>query len=113
MDEKGPIILTTTDDIDGRRIASYLGIVGGEAVMGTNLFRDLFADIRHIVGGRSASYETEMRRARTLAIEELLEEASELGADAVVGLNLDYESIGGGDRSMLMVSASGTAVRLG
>ncbi len=113
MGERDRIIVTTTDSVDGRRIISYLGIVGGEAVMGTNVFRDFFAGIRDVVGGRSGSYEKELRKARLLALEELREQAAELGADAVVGLDLDYEHIGTGERSMLMVSANGTAVRLG
>lgn len=107
------VITTTTDSIDGRRITEYRGVVSGEAVMGTNVFRDFFAGIRDIVGGRSGSYEKELRRARDMALEELAEKAKDLGADAVVGVDLDYEHIGTGDRSMLMVSANGTAVKLG
>jgi len=105
--------ITTTESIDGRRIIAYLGVVSGEAVMGTNIFRDLFAGIRDIVGGRSGSYEKELRRAKALALQAMQEEAESLGADAVVGVDLDYENIGGGDKSMLMVSANGTAVKLG
>lgn len=108
-----PIIVTTTDQIEGRRITGYLGIVAGEAVMGTNFLRDLFAGLRDIVGGRSGSYEKELRRAKETAIEEMLEDAKDLGADAVVGVDLDYEHIGTGERSMLMVTANGTAVKLG
>ena len=104
--------ITTTESIDGRRIIAYLGVVSGEAVMGTNIFRDLFAGIRDIVGGRSGSYEKELRRAKALALQAMQEEAESLGADAVVGVDLDYENIGGGDKSMLMVSANGTAVKL-
>lgn len=107
------MILTTTDSVPGRPISAHLGIVSGEAVMGTNIFRDLFAGIRDIVGGRSAAYEKELRRARELALAALEEEARALGADAVVGVDLDYETIGGEGKSMLMVSANGTAVRLG
>jgi uncharacterized protein YbjQ (UPF0145 family) len=107
------VITTTTDGVDGRTIQSYLGIVAGEAVMGTNIFRDLFAGIRDIVGGRAGSYEKELRKAKATAIEEMVEQAEKLGADAVVGVDLDYEHLGTGDRSMLMVCANGTAVRLG
>ena len=107
------MIVTTTDGVDGRRITAYLGIIAGEAVMGTNMVRDLFAGIRDIVGGRSGSYEKELRKAKTVAIEQMIDAAKELGADAVVGVDLDYEHIGSGDRSMLMVTANGTAVKLG
>ncbi len=107
------IIITTTDAIEGRRITEYRGVVSGEAVMGTNVFRDFFAGIRDIVGGRSGSYEKELRRAREMALGEMAEKAKDLGADAVVGVDLDYEHIGTGERSMLMVSANGTAVKLG
>lgn len=105
------MILTTTPNLDGRRIREYRGIVAGEAIMGANLFRDFFAGIRDIVGGRSAAYEKELDRARQLAMEELTERANQLGADAVVGIDLDYEVIGQAG-SMLMVSVSGTAVTL-
>jgi uncharacterized protein YbjQ (UPF0145 family) len=103
------MILTTTPSLDGRVITNYLGIVTGEAIMGANLFKDLFASIRDIVGGRSAAYEQELAKARTVAMAELEERARELGANAVVGIDLDYEVVGkqGG---MLMVSISGTAV---
>jgi uncharacterized protein YbjQ (UPF0145 family) len=105
------VILTTTPSVDGRSIGEYLGVVTGEAILGANIVRDLFAGIRDIVGGRSAAYEEELRKARQIAMQELSAEASDLGADAVVGIDLDYETVGGG--SMLMVTASGTAVRLG
>ena len=107
------MIVTTTESIEGRSVTSYLGIVAGDAVMGTNLFRDLFAGIRNIVGGRSGSYEKELRNAKDAALESLMEEAAELGADAVIGVDLDYEAIGGDSSTMLMVSANGTAVKLG
>lgn len=107
------MIITTTDGIEGRTITAYLGIVTGEAVLGTNIFRDFFAGIRDIVGGRSGSYEKELRKARDTALAELTDEAKALGADAVLAVDLDYEHIGSGDRSMLMVSANGTAVKLG
>jgi uncharacterized protein YbjQ (UPF0145 family) len=107
------MILTTTDSVDGRRIKEYLGIVTGEAVLGTNIFRDFFAGIRDIVGGRSGSYEKELRNAKETAITEMVDEAKDKGADAILGIDLDYEHIGTGERSMLMVTASGTAVKLG
>ncbi|WP_300300386.1 heavy metal-binding domain-containing protein [Ferrovibrio sp.] len=107
------MILTSTDSVDGKTITAYLGIVAGEAVMGTNVFRDFFAGITDILGGRSGSYEKELRKAKALALESLVEEAKALGADAVVGMDLDYQQIGGNDRQMLMVAASGTAVKLG
>jgi uncharacterized protein YbjQ (UPF0145 family) len=104
--------LTTTSSIDGRSIHSYLGLVTGEAILGANLFRDLFAGIRDVVGGRAAAYEKELSRARDTAITEMTHRAQQLGADAIVGIDLDYEVLGA-QSSMLMVSASGTAVKLG
>jgi len=101
--------LTTTPSIEGRRITKYCGVIAGEAILGANLFKDLFAGIRDLVGGRSATYERELQRAREIALEELQQRAQELGANAVVGIDLDYEVVGQGG-SMLMVSASGTAV---
>lgn len=103
------MIVTTTPSIDGRRIQSYLGIVTGEAILGANVFRDFFASITDIVGGRSAAYEQELSRAREIALNEMQERALTLGADAVVGVDIDYEVLREG---MMMVSASGTAVRL-
>ncbi|RMH31593.1 MAG: hypothetical protein D6690_15730 [Nitrospirae bacterium] len=105
------MILSTTPTIEGRRIREYVGIVTGEAIMGANFFRDLFANIRDIVGGRSGAYEKELARARALAFEELEAEAQRVGANAVVGIDLDYEILGE-KGSMLMVSVSGTAVVL-
>lgn len=105
------MILTTTPNIEGRKVRSYLGIVTGEAIMGANIFKDVFASIRDIVGGRSAAYEQELIRAKTLALEEMSQRAQALGADAILGIDLDYEVLGHGN-SMLMVSASGTAVSL-
>ena len=105
------MITTTTPSIEGRSISAYLGIVTGEAILGANIFKDLFAGIRDIVGGRSGAYEQELAKARAIALEEMTEVAASLGADAIVGIDLDYETVGGG--SMLMVTASGTAVRLG
>ncbi len=106
------MIITTTDGIDGRRITSYLGIVAGEAIMGTNIFRDFFAGIRDIVGGRSGSYEKELREAKKLAMEAMAEEATALGAHAIVAVDLDYATIGGSEKTMLMVVVNGTAVTL-
>jgi uncharacterized protein YbjQ (UPF0145 family) len=107
------MIIVTTPSLEGRRITRYVGLVSGEAILGANIFRDLFAGIRDIVGGRSAAYEQELRKAKTLALDEMQDEAQRLGGNAIVGVDLDYETItmgsGGG---MLMVSASGTAVVL-
>lgn len=103
------MLLTTTSVIDGKQIGKYHGLVSGEAILGANIFRDLFAGIRDIVGGRSAAYEKELRRAKDLAIQEMTEQAQALGANGIVGIDLDYETVGQGG-SMLMVSASGTAV---
>ena len=105
------MILTTTHEIEGRRIERYLGIVFGEATVGANVLRDLLAQVRDIGGGRSGAYEAELRRARETALAEMAEAARRLGADAVVGVDLDYEVLGSGN-SMLMVTASGTAVKL-
>jgi uncharacterized protein YbjQ (UPF0145 family) len=106
------MILSTTPTLEGRTIAEYRGIVTGEAILGANIFKDLFAGIRDIVGGRAGAYEKELAKARAIAIEELSAAALAVGADAVVGVDLDYETVGQGG-SMLMVTASGTAVRLG
>jgi uncharacterized protein YbjQ (UPF0145 family) len=103
------IIVTTTPSVEGRRIVRYAGIVTGEAILGANIFKDLFAGIRDIVGGRSATYERELRSAREIAVAELRQAALEAGANAVVGVDIDYETVGGSG-SMLMVSVSGTAV---
>jgi uncharacterized protein YbjQ (UPF0145 family) len=102
------MISTTTPTLQGHEIAAYHGIVVGEAILGANVFRDIFAGIRDIVGGRSGSYEKELGRARKIAISEMEESARAMGANAVVGVDLDYEVI----NNMLMVSASGTAVSL-
>ncbi len=106
-----PFVMTTTPTVEGRPIAQYLGIVTGEAIVGANVFKDLFAGIRDIVGGRSGAYEEELERARTIAMEECRQAAIRRGANAVVGVDLDYEVIGA-QGSMLMVAVSGTAVRL-
>jgi len=104
------MIVSTTNTIEGRRIMEYKGVVTGEAILGANIFRDFFAGIRDIVGGRSGAYEKSLREARGIALGEMQEEASRLGGNAVVGVDLDYENIAAGSGSMLMVSASGTAV---
>lgn len=104
------MILTTTPTVEGHKITEYKGIVTGEAILGANIVRDFFAGVRDIVGGRSAAYEKELARARDIALEEISEKADAMGAHAVVGIDLDYETLGTG--SMLMVSVSGTAVTL-
>ncbi|MFM8499560.1 MAG: hypothetical protein EBS87_06220 [Sphingomonadaceae bacterium] len=106
------MLMTTTNSVEGRQVTDYLGVVTGEVIVGANIFKDLFAGIRDIVGGRSGAYESTLREARATALNELKEEARALGADAVIGIDLDYEVLGQGG-SMLMVSASGTAVKLG
>ncbi|UCG71678.1 MAG: heavy metal-binding domain-containing protein [Chromatiales bacterium] len=106
------MLVSTTPELQGRVIRDYLGIVTGEAIMGANVFRDMFAGLRDIVGGRSGAYEKELRKAREVAMDELKDAARDLGADAVVGIDLDYEVLGG-TNGMLMVSISGTAVKLG
>src|SRR5690606_40945233 len=98
--------ITTTPSIEGKRITRYCGVITGEAILGANLFKDIFAGLRDLVGGRSTEYEKELRKARNIALEELQQYASELGANAVVGVDLDYEILGEGN-GMLMVSASG------
>ncbi len=104
-------ILTTTPTVEGRPVQQYLGVVTGEVIVGANLFRDLFASVRDIVGGRSGAYEDVLSRAREEAMTEIRQRAVSLGANAVVGIDLDYEVLGSSG-SMLMVSASGTAVRV-
>jgi uncharacterized protein YbjQ (UPF0145 family) len=105
------MIVTTTPTIDGKTIKTYIGIVSGEVIMGTNIVKDLFAGIRDIVGGRAASYEQELIRAKEMAIEEMKQRAVAMGANAVVGVDLDYEVLGQSN-GMLMVSAAGTAVQI-
>ena len=105
------MLVTTTPTIEGGRITRYYGIVSGETIIGANIFRDFFASIRDIVGGRSSSYEQVLREAKATALKELQDEAAALGANAVIGIDLDYETVGG-NGSMLMVTASGTAVYL-
>jgi len=101
------MLVSTTPNVEGKKIVKYLGLVSGEAIMGANLFKDLFAGIRDIVGGRAAAYEKELKKAKEIAINEMIEEARKLGANAILSVDLDYETIG---QSMLMVSVSGTAV---
>lgn len=103
------MIVTTTHGIEGKTIQEYKGIVTGEAILGANIFKDMFAGIRDIVGGRSATYERELRDAKDIALREMEERAVALGANAIVGVDLDYENLGASG-GMLMVTASGTAV---
>ncbi|MBT8136778.1 MAG: heavy metal-binding domain-containing protein [Gammaproteobacteria bacterium] len=103
------MIQSTTPTIQGKEITRYHGIVTGEAILGANIFKDFFANIRDIVGGRSAAYERELRKAREIAFEEMARFADEFGANAIVGIDLDYETVGS-EGSMMMVSVSGTAV---
>jgi uncharacterized protein YbjQ (UPF0145 family) len=103
------MILTTTPGIEGRRITRYYGVVCGEAILGANVFKDIFATVRDIVGGRSATYEAELQKARDIALKELEQRAQAMGANAVVGVDLDYEVLGQ-NNGMLMVAVSGTAV---
>ncbi len=105
------MLVTTTDLIDGRKIVEYYGICTGEAVCGANLFRDMFAGIRDIVGGRSGSYEKVLREGKNAAIEDMCAQAAEMGANAVIGVDIDYEVVGE-KGSMLMVAVSGTAVKI-
>ncbi|MHA1190616.1 MAG: heavy metal-binding domain-containing protein [Alphaproteobacteria bacterium] len=107
------MLITTTPNVEGKEIREYKGLVTGEAILGTNIFRDLFAGIRDIVGGRSGAYEKALAEAREIAVDEMAQSAQQLGANAVVGVDLDYENISvGTSGSMLMVSASGTAIVL-
>lgn len=106
------MIVTTTSSLQNRDIAEYKGVVTGEVIVGANIFKDLFAGIRDIVGGRSGTYESTLKDARATAIQEMVNEAKVLGADAVIGMDLDYETVGA-NGSMLMVTATGTAVKLG
>lgn len=105
------MIQSTTPTIEGKKIDRYYGVVTGEAILGANIFKDLFASVRDIVGGRSAAYEKELQRAREIAFEELSQQATERGANAVVGIDIDYETIGA-NGGMMMVTVSGTAVTL-
>ncbi|MCM2271131.1 MAG: heavy metal-binding domain-containing protein [candidate division Zixibacteria bacterium] len=104
------MLITTTNTVEGKRVVKYLGLVSGEAILGANIFKDIFAGIRDIVGGRSEAYERELQKAKTIALQEMQLQAQELGGNAVIAVDLDYETVGSG--SMLMVSAAGTAVVL-
>lgn len=103
------MLVTTTNTLEGKKIVKYLGLVSGETIIGANLFKDLFAGIRDIVGGRSGSYEQVLREGKNTALNEMQQYAASMGANAVIGVDLDYETVGSGG-SMLMVTASGTAV---
>jgi uncharacterized protein YbjQ (UPF0145 family) len=103
------MIHSTTPTLEGKNITRYYGVVTGEAILGANIFKDFFAGIRDIVGGRSAAYERELQKAREIAFQEMSEKAAELGANAIVGIDIDYETVGA-QGGMLMVSVSGTAV---
>ena len=105
------MLVTTTHNVEGKRILEYTGLVAGEAILGANLFRDLFASIRDIVGGRAGSYEKVLNDARKTAVSEMTDKAAQLGANAVIGVDIDYETVGT-NGSMLMVTAAGTAVRI-
>ena len=105
------MIVSTTNTLEGKRVTEYLGVVHGCAVMGSNLFRDFFAGIRDVVGGRVGSYETVVTDAKQAALAQLVEQAEDLRADAVIGVSFDHDSIGGDNKTILMVSATGTAVR--
>ena len=105
------MLMTTTPSVEGIRIVRYLGVVTGETIIGANVFRDFLAGVRDFFGGRSASYEAVLREAKDTALEEMARQAEALGANAVVGIDLDYETVGGSG-SMLMVTCSGTAVRV-
>jgi uncharacterized protein YbjQ (UPF0145 family) len=102
------MIISTTPSLEGKKVSSYLGVVTGEAIIGANIFKDFFASITDVIGGRSGAYESSLKEARETALREMEEQAQQLGADAIVGVDLDYETLEG----MLMVSVSGTAVKL-
>ncbi|MBL4745600.1 MAG: heavy metal-binding domain-containing protein [Flavobacteriaceae bacterium] len=106
------MILSTTSSLDNRKVSTYMGIVTGETIIGANFIKDFFAGIRDIVGGRSGSYEKVLREAKDIALKEMEEQAQRMGADAVIGIDLNYETVGPNGGSMLMVTASGTAVKL-
>ena len=106
------MLVTTTPNIEGKRIEDYFGLVSGEAILGANIFKDIFASIRDIVGGRSEAYEKELRLAKDTAVREICADAARLGGNAVIAVDLDYETINTGGGNMLMVTASGTAVNL-
>lgn len=103
------MLVTTTSNIEGKRISNYIGLVNGEAIIGANILKDFFASITDVVGGRSGAYEQALREAKSIAIKEMMDQATRLGANAVIGVDMDYETI---NNTMLMVSANGTAVVL-
>ncbi|WP_028667844.1 heavy metal-binding domain-containing protein [Runella zeae] len=103
------MLITTTNNIEGKKILQYIGLVNGEAIIGANLVKDFFAGVRDVVGGRSGAYEQGLREAKSIALKEMIEQAQRLGANAIIGVDLDYQTIGG-NGSMLMVSANGTAI---
>lgn len=105
------MLLTTTNNVEGKTISTYYGMVTGEAIIGANIFKDIFASITDIVGGRSGAYEKSLKDAKNIAVQELIEAAQALGANAVIAIDLDYETLGK-DGGMMMVSASGTAVKM-
>ena len=106
------MLVTTTPNVEGKEIGQYYGLVTGEAILGANIFKDIFASIRDIVGGRAEAYEQELQKAKDIALGEMIGRAQQMGANAVIGVDLDYETISMGNSNMLMVSASGTAVSL-
>lgn len=111
MEKRKNMIMTTTSTLDGLKVRQYLGIVSGETIMGANIFRDFMASITDIVGGRASAYEKSLIEAKQIALQEMMDEAAEMGANAIIGIDLDYETIGGGSGGgMMMVSVSGTAV---
>jgi len=103
------MLITTTHHLEGKKVKKYIGLVSGEAIVGANIFKDIFASIRDIVGGRSSAYENELRRAKEIALQEMVDQAVAIGGNAVIAVDLDYETVGQGG-SMLMVTACGTAV---
>ena len=105
------MLVTTTSNVEGKNIVRYIGLVNGEAIIGANFIKDLFAGIRDVVGGRSGVYEQGLREAKSIAIREMMDQAQRLGANAIIGVDLDFESVGG-NGAMLMVSANGTAVNI-
>ena len=105
------MLLTTTNNVEGKTISTYYGMVTGEAIIGANIFKDIFASITDIVGGRSGAYEKSLKDAKNIAVQEMIEAAQALGANAIVAIDLDYETLGK-DSGMMMVSASGTAIKL-
>lgn len=105
------MLLTTTNNVEGKTISTYYGMVTGEAIIGANIFKDIFASITDIVGGRSGAYEKSLKDAKNIAVQEMIEAAQALGANAIIAIDLDYETLGK-DSGMMMVSASGTAIKL-